>query len=305
MGIGSRQERTEGTSLAEHVYFKGEIVPAAEARVSVFDAGVMHAAGLFETMRTYGGRVMRLGQHIERLNHSAAALSLPITLNVDDVAAAIEALLAANRVRDVRLRLTVTAGAVPRPGEPLPETPTPTTLLTTAPLGKHPAGKYAQGMRVCICPFKEHRQNPIAGHKTLAYLPRLLSMKDAAARGCDESLWFNTDHQLAEGAVCNVFVVHDGRLLTPPLDTPVLPGTVRSAILECARGVGLNCAERAIDINMLLGASEVFLTGSVLEVMPVTSIEKHVVGDGRAGAMARQMQGMYAELVRKECGAYG
>jgi branched-subunit amino acid aminotransferase/4-amino-4-deoxychorismate lyase len=133
-------------------------------------------------------------------------------------------------------------------------------------------------------------------------LPRLLAMKDAAERKCRESLWFNTENQLAEGSICNVFIVREGRIVTPPVDTPVLPGTVRKAVIELAGDAGISLDERPIDINALLAANEIFLTGSVLEIMPVTAIEKHQVGGGTPGEVSLRLRGLYAALTAKECG---
>jgi branched-subunit amino acid aminotransferase/4-amino-4-deoxychorismate lyase len=129
-----------------------------------------------------------------------------------------------------------------------------------------------------------------------------MAMKDAAGRRCNEALWFTTENMLAEGSVCNVFVVKDGTILTPPVSTPILPGTVRKAVIELAAANQMPLEEKAIDINMLLAAHEVFLTGSVLEIMPVTAIEKHIVGAGEPGEVTKRMMGLYRELVQKECG---
>ena len=127
-------------------------------------------------------------------------------------------------------------------------------------------------------------------------------MKDAAERKCHESLWFNTENQLAEGSICNVFIVHEGQIVTPSVDTPVLPGTVRKAVIELAGDAGIPLDERPIDINALLAANEVFLTGSVLEIMPVTTIEKHQVGGGAPGEVSLRLRGLYTALTAKECG---
>ena len=284
------------------VYHNGRIISASEARVSVFDAGFTNAAGLFETLRVYDGRVMRLRDHTERLLRSAAALGLHIDTTHESLERGILELLAASGLREARMRLTVTPGNVPRPGEPIEETPVTTVVITAEQVRPYPAELYRHGMRVCLCPYKQSRLNPIAGHKTLDYLPRLLAMKDAAERKCHESLWFNTENQLAEGSICNVFIVCEGRIVTPPVDTPVLPGTVRKAVIELAGDAGIPLDERPIDINALLAANEVFLTGSVLEIMPVTAIEKHQVGGGAPGAVTLRLRRFYTALTAKECG---
>ncbi len=287
---------------AELVFLNGRIVPAAEARVSVFDAGFSHAAGLFETMRAYRGRVLRLERHLDRLLASAAALAMPVPVHARGLEQAVYQVLAANERPDARLRLTVTPGNVPRPGEPPPTEAAPTVLVSAGPVQPPPPELYRHGMRVCLCPYRQGRHDALAGHKTLAYLPRLLAMKHAAERKCHEALWFNTENQLAEASVANVFVVRDGVLRTPPLDTPVLPGVTRQIVLELAAAEGLAAVEEAIDIHGLLAGAEVFLTGSVLEIMPVTAIERHVVGDGVPGPVTTRLRERYAELVRRECG---
>lgn len=290
--------------MSEHVYLNGKILPAATATISVFDGGFTHAAGLWETMRAYNSRIMRFQEHIDRLNRSADTLGINVRLDADVIAEAIASLLAANELTEARVRVVVTPGSIPRPGATAQIDTLPTTLITATPPNRYPPEIYKSGFRVCISPYRQNRLDPVAGHKTLAYLPRLLSMKDAAERRCNESLWFNTDNMLAEGAVCNVFIVKDDAISTPPLDTPVLPGATRQAVIDLAEENGIRCDEAAIDIDRLLAADEVFLTGSVLEIMPVTAIEKHVVGDGMPGAMAKRMMKLYQELVERECGQH-
>ncbi len=287
------------------VYLNGTILPASEARVSVFDAGFTHAAGLFETLRVYNGRTMRFEDHANRLLASAKALHMALAVNTDVLRKGIHEVVEVNDLKEARVRATVTAGPIPKPGAKIEEPQQPTVLITAEPVQMYPQALYEQGMRVCICPYRQNKLDPLAGHKTLAYFPRLLAMKDAADKRCSEALWFNTENQLAEGSICNVFTVQKGVLVTPPLDTPVLPGTVRQAVLSLARGDGIQAEERPIDINALLGAEEVFLTGSVLEIMPVTAIEQHEVGSGRPGEVTGQLRARYAALVREECGIGG
>jgi D-amino acid aminotransferase len=287
--------------MSEWVYLNDGLVPADEARISVFDAGLTHAAGLFETMRVYRGKAFRLGDHLDRMAKSAAVLEMQLSIDRARIEGAVSDLLLANGLQEARLRLTVTAGNIPRPGMPADGPQSPTVVLTATPPLTHPPDLYKHGMRVCICPYRVNRADPLAGHKTLAYLPRLLAMKDAAGKKCHEALWFNTDNQLAEASVCNVFIVHDGKLMTPPVDTPILPGILRKAVLEMVSGEGVAVEERAIDIETLLAAKEVFLTGSITEIMPVTAIEKHQVGEGAPGEVTGRLRAALARLVEKEC----
>lgn len=288
--------------MSDFVYLSGRLVPSEEATVSVFDAGFSHGAGLFETLRAYNGRIMSLVDHIERLNHSASALEIPVALDVEQIRDAADQLMEANDLREARLRLTVTPGNVPRPGEDPSEDRAPTVLLVAEQVRPYPKELYNTGMRVCICPYRQNPHDPLAGHKTLGYLPRLLAMKDAAAKRCHEALWFTTDNRLAEGSVSNAFIVRDGGLITPPTNTPVLPGTVRKSILGLAAANGISVNEAAINIEELLAANEVFLTGSVLEVMPVVAIERHAVGSGAPGELTMQLAEWYRGSVREQCG---
>lgn len=286
----------------EMVFLNGRIIPAADARVSAFDAGFTHAAGLFETMRAYNGKVLHAEAHLDRLTTSATALDMLVQTDGQALRQGIQDVLAANDLADARLRLTVTPGQVPRPGEPIEAAAEPTILITAGRVVHHPPDLYTHGMRVCICPYKQSRWNPLAGHKTLAYLPRLLAMKDAAERKCNEALWFTTENHLAEASVSNVFAVRKGVIVTPPVETPVLPGIVRHALIELAKANDMPIEQRPIDIDELLASTEVFLTGSVMEIMPVTAIEKHQVGEGSPGEVTRRLTALYRELVQKECG---
>ncbi len=287
--------------MSESVYLNGCILPATEAKISAFDAGFTHAAGLFETLRAYNGHVMRLADHLDRLTDSAAALDMRIDVDRAAIEQAVADLLAANELEDARLRLVMTPGDVPRPGPAAPSPPEPTTFISASPVQPYAPELYTAGMRVCISPYRQNRLDPLAGHKTLGYFPRLLAMKDAADRHCNEALWFTTDNLLAEGSVCNVFIVSSAGLVTPPVDTPVLPGTVRKAVIELAEANAIPIEQRSINIDELLEAAEVFLTGSILEIMPVTAIEKHAVGKGVPGETTQRLRCLYAEFVAREC----
>lgn len=288
--------------MKDLVYLNGEIIPAAEAKVSVFDAGFINAVGLFETLLATNGRVFRLGEHTKRLLDSAATLDIAVPTTKEALEEATLALLAAADRKEARVRITVTPGQVPRENA---EPTGPTVLIATDDVRRYPPLLYQQGMRVCICPYKQNRHDPVAGHKTLAYLPRLISMKYAADLKCHEALWFTTENRLAEGSICNVFILHEGVLKTPPLETPVLPGVTRKAVLEIAASTGIETSECAIDIETLLTAEEVFLTGSVLRLMPVAAIERHEVGRGVPGETTRKLATLYDQLIEKECGDHG
>lgn len=287
-----------------HIYLNGQIVPTEQARVSVEDAGLQHAVGLFETMSAHHGRVFRLDAHLDRLRRSAAELGLAAEMDTAPLADAVAQTLAANDLTEARLRLTVTAGTLsmlrPEDGQSggavkLRQTvavvPSPPTVFDPA--------YFERGVTVAIFGQGANPFDATAGHKTLSYWGRLRSLRQAAAVGCSEALWLNVTNHLASGAVSNVFLVKDGRLLTPiahgeeaaeALPAPVLPGTTRAVVIELAESLGIDVERRMLSVEELLGADEVFLTNANWRVLPVTAVEKKPIGDGTPGPVTGRLR---------------
>jgi branched-chain amino acid aminotransferase len=288
----------------EFVYLNGLFLPAGEATVSVFDAGLLHGAGLFETLRSYNGRVFRGRQHLNRLYHSAEVLHLSVPEDADGLLAAMHELLRRNGVPDARLRLTVTMGDTRLSGQQ-EGVGRPNAIISAVPLEPHPQRFYDEGTSVLLAPWRQSKHDAAAGHKTLGYMPRLLALRRAQQVGLIEALWFTTDNLLAEGCISNVLLVKGGTVKTPPVDTPVLPGVTRAAVIEVARAATVPLEERPLTINDLLEADEVFLTSTVMEVMPVCRIERHVIADDKPGPVSRRLLQLFRALVQKECPAQG
>jgi len=280
------------------IFLNGQFVDSEAAKVSVFDGGFLHGAGLFETMRAENGRVFRLEAHLDRLRNSTGKLLRPIERDVLPAERVFAELLERDGLRSARVRLTATAGSMVESGEASPEL---TICVTATPLRGYPETMYQQGVTVVICQFRQSPGDPTAGHKTTSYLPRLLGLREAQAARCPEALWFTTSNHLAEGSISNVFLLSDGVLRTPPLNTPVLPGIARAVVIELGGKLGLAVEERPLTINDLLDASEVLLTNSIMQVMPVVRVEKHDIGGAQVGATARRLLEAYRERVREEC----
>src|SRR5687767_3604792 len=198
------------------VWLNGSLVDDDSASVSLRDTGLLHAAGVFTTMRGYGGKVFRLEQHLRRLCDSCEALFIPLQHNDDVLARAASDVLERNSLSDARLRLTVTRGLArhdPLHGLRLE----PTAFLTATDLEPYPQEYYQRGLTVIL--NDEQKLNPYdlqAGHKTLNYFSRLAALREANRRAAGEALWFDVHNYLQSGSISNVFVVKDGRLLTPP-----------------------------------------------------------------------------------------
>jgi len=283
--------------MSEKVFLNGKLVDAGKASVSVSDSGLLYGAGLFETMRTRAGKVFALKDHLDRLFFSAKTLSIDIGCDKEYITAAIYEVLRANDLKDARMRLTVTGGAMSQPGEERK----PTLLITAAKLAAYPPEYYRKGVMVLLCPYRQNPNDPTCGHKVTSYFPRMMGLKFAHEKGAAEALWFTTDNRLAEGCISNVFLVKDSVLYTPPISTPVLAGVARKAVCRIALDNSIELVEKDLYINDLLGADEILLTNAIMQVMPVNGVEKHTVGEGKVGPMAKKLKKSYDKMVENQC----
>ena len=280
--------------MSEKIYLNGELVDGATAAIKTSNPSFLHGVGLFETLRTYDHRPFRLEQHLERLRRSADTLNMRLGDVVERIPNAIDAVLEANGLQNARVRFTVTPPASQ-------EEPDQITLLVAAQaIAGYPPEIYQKGMTVFVCnEYRQSRYDPLAGHKTTSYFARLLALRQAQQKNCGEAIWFTPENFLAEGSISNVFLVKNGTLRTPPLDTPVLPGITRSAVLELARTNNNPPEEAPCTINDLLNADEVFLTNAIMEIMPVTRVERRAIGNERPGPITQQLANAYHELTIK------
>ena len=307
---------------AMDVYLNGRIVPASEAKVAWDDAGLQHAVGLFETMSARGGAVFRLRQHVERLSESARVLGLAREVRVEPLMQAVQAMVdhaARGGLEAARVRLTVTAGTLNLlRGEEGVIEPRPTVMVVVTPPTVYDPAYFERGVRVTVAGPLANPLDPLAGHKTLNYWGRLRTLRQAASApggGAGESIWLQVTNHLASGVVSNLFVVRDGRLLTPiargeevtgALPAPVLPGVTRAAVMELAAGMGVGeggVERRMLTITDLLDADEVFLTNSSWGVLPVRQVEGKPIGGGGVGELTAALRRGLEELVVSEAEA--
>jgi branched-chain amino acid aminotransferase len=301
------------------VWLNNNFVDENDASVSIRDAGLLHGAGVFTTMRAHNGRVFQLARHLRRLRDSCEALFVPLQEKDAAIEAAATELLNRNGLPDARLRLTVTRGTLSQ--DPLHGTRLePTVFLTAAPFEPYPVEYYQRGLTVIL--LDEQKLNPYdlqAGHKTLDYFSRLAALREANRRGAGEALWFSVHNYLQSGSISNVFLVEAGKLVTPP--TPqelrdkavadavpypksnVLPGVTRAMVLDLAREAGIEVQLAGIDVNRLLAADELLLTNSIMGVMPVCRIERKPVGNDRPGPITLQLANRLREQMELESSA--
>ncbi len=248
------------------IYLNGAIVARNQARIDVADRGLLLADGLFETLRAYDGRPFRLADHLQRLGRAAVELGIPLPVDMPDLAGAVDALLAANRLLqgDAALRITLTRGVGQRGLLP-PENPEPTLMITAT--AYHPPE--AAAMSAVFVAIRRNEGSPLSRLKSLNYLDNVLAARDAAAQGADEAIMLNNRGHAVCGARSNVFALVEDVLVTPPLADGALGGITRHLVLEAVRDLGLQAAERSLLPGELEHAREIFLTNSLLEIMPL------------------------------------
>lgn len=294
------------------IYLNGQFHPPAEARISVEDAGLQHAVGLFETFQAYHGRVFRLQQHLDRLAGSAVELGLARELNTAPLAEAVGQTIAHNGIDRARLRLTLTAGTLSMlSDETAQPQPQPTVLIVPGEPTAYDPAYFERGIRVVVYNQGANPFDPLAGHKTLAYWARLRSLRQAAGVGAGEAIWLNVTNHLASGAISNVFLAKDGVLHTPiargeevegALPAPVLPGVTRAAVIELAEAGGMEVRRKMLSVEDLLGAEEVFLTNAGWGVLPVTGVEQATIAGGEVGPVARRLREALLTRIEEETG---
>lgn len=282
------------------IWLNGRFVAAEDAVVSVFDRGFRTGEGVFETFRSYGGHVFRLDAHLDRAYDGAATLGFTPP-DRDQVRAAVTATAQRRHERvpgDAVLRLTMTPGRIDPstafPGRPVGD---PTVVVSAHPLEVDPS-IHEHGVAVATVPYA--RELPHV--KAVSYLAASLARAQARAAGAAEALLTDGDHVL-EGAGSNVFVVREGTLLTPPVDQGILDGVTRRVVLEVARAGGVPVTERALTLDEVKGADEVFLTATTREVVPVVRVDGDRVGSGRPGDLTRTVHDRYRHEVQREAAA--
>jgi branched-subunit amino acid aminotransferase/4-amino-4-deoxychorismate lyase len=297
-----------------NIWLNGEFLERDEAKVSVFDAGLQHAVGLFETMAAHHGRIFRAEAHLQRLLESARELLLTDRLRLRPLAEALHLTLQRNEMEEARVRLTVTGGDLNYLQSKGRGKVDPTILIVAQPPTAYPELFLTDGVRVTIADARDNPFDPGAGHKTVTYWPRIRALQEAAARGAGESLWFSVSNHLSGGSVSNAFLIKDGSLLTPiargeeeqgAIPASVLPGITRAAVIELAEEQGLEASRRMLDIEDVLAADEVFLTNSSWGILPVTAVEGKAIADGKVGPATRCLRDALIDLVERETAAGG
>jgi branched-chain amino acid aminotransferase len=294
----SESAATPRESKAFKVWISGRLYEKEDAKISVYDHGLLYGDGVFEGLRSYGGKVFRLEQHLTRLWNSAKAILLEIPLSRDQVARAINETLAANGLQDGYIRLIVTRGSGSLGLDPN-RTSNPQVIIITDYIAVYPEELYRQGLEIVTAGTM--RNHPAALNpriKSLNYLNNILAKIECLQAGCMEALMLNHKGEVSECTADNIFLVRDGVLLTPPVDAGVLEGITRDAVIELARQSGLEVREQTLTRHDVYIADECFLTGTAVEVIAVVKVDSRRIGLGTPGPITRDLKERFHMLTR-------
>jgi branched-chain amino acid aminotransferase len=282
------------------IYLDGKFVDAADAKVSVFDHGLLYGDGIFEGIRLYQGNVFRLEEHLERLWYSAKALLLDIPISRQEMAVAVCEACRQNGLRDGYIRLVVTRGVGDLGLSPW-LCPKPTIFIIADKISLYPPEYYATGLSIVTVATR--RTSPAAlapAVKSLNYLNNILAKLEARQAGALEAIMLNEQGFVAECTGDNVFIVHKGRLFTPAAQEGALKGITRGTIFDIATGLGLPLEEHQLTRYDLWNADECFLTGTGAEVIPVVKLDGREIGAGQPGPISHRILAEFRRRVLVE-----
>lgn len=289
------------------IFLDGSFVPAAEARVGVYDHGFMYGDGLFETMRAYNGHVFALEAHLERLWSGLAVLGFSLSdfpFSRKQIAEATLKTVALNGLSEAYVRLTITRGEGP-PGLDPAVCLQPHVVIVARPIHAISPLERQVGIRLASVPVSKPSFTALDPTlKSLNYLPNILAKIHAKISGAEEGLMLAEQGYVAEGTVSNVFWIDNNGLCTPSMDTGILPGITRRLVIDAAKRLGLTVREGLFTIGHIYGAREVFLTNSGSEVIPVGWVDGRPIGDTKPGNITCRLWQNYREIVWEQIGKY-
>ena len=280
------------------IFIDGKYYGERDAKISVFDHGLLYGDGIFEGIRAYNGRVFKLKEHIDRLFCSAKSILLKVPMVHADIMAAIVETCRRNRIRDGYIRLVVTRGAGTLGLNPN-RCKNPSVIIIAGKMQLYPPELYQRGMDIVTVPTTRNLHSALnPAIKSLNYLNNILAKIEANNAGCEEAIMLNAEGFVAECTGDNIFIVKDGHLLTPPLSAGALYGITRQVVMDLAAQSGLKVGEPNLTRYDLFNADECFLTGTGAEVVPVVKIDGRVVGTGKPGPVTESLVTQYHALTK-------
>jgi len=281
------------------IYIDGKYYPKDKAKISVFDHGFLYGDGVFEGIRSYGGIVFKLKEHIDRLYSSARAIMLGMPLTKEEMIEAVLETLRKNNLKDSYIRLVITRGVGDLGLDPR-KCPKPSVIIIAVPmLQLYDEEKRRRGISMIV---SWTRRDPVdaTSHeiKSLNYLNSILAKIEANNAGADEAIILDTHGYICEATGENIFVVKNGKLYTSPRASGALPGITASVIKRIAAELGYEVIERNLTVTELYEADEAFLTGTGAEIMPIREVNKRKIGEGRIGPITEKILEEFKKIVR-------
>ena len=271
------------------IYLDGQFVDEADAKISVFDHGLLYGDGVFEGIRLYGGNVFRLDEHLERFEYSAKAILLELPLDRAQLTAAVCETCRQNNLTDAYIRLVATRGVGDLGLAPW-LCPKPSLFIIASKIALYPKEHYDNGLAIVTVPTR--RVNPAAlpsTVKSLNYLNNILGKIEARQFGALEAIMLNDQGYIAECTADNIFIIHKGEILTPAASQGALKGVTRGTIIDIAKELGVPCREADLTRYDAWCADECFLTGTGAEVVPVVKLDGRVSGTGKPGPITQRI----------------
>src|SRR5664280_1151947 len=280
------------------IYIDGKYYDERNAKISVFDHGLLYGDGLFEGIRAYNGRVFKLKEHIDRLFCSAKSILLKLPMAHAEIMAAVVETCRRNRIRDGYIRLVVTRG-VGTLGLNPNRCKNPSVIIIAGKMQLYPPEFYERGMEIVTVPTTRNLHSALnPAIKSLNYLNNILAKIEANNAGVEEAIMLNAEGFVAECTADNLFIIKHDALFTPPNSAGALYGITRGTVMELAEQSGIKVSESNLTRYDLFNADECFLTGTGAEIMPVIKIDGRVIGSGKPGALTRKLTEAYHALTK-------
>jgi len=282
------------------VYIDGNFYPKLEAKVSVYDHGLLYGDGVFEGIRAYEGVVFKLDEHLDRLYRSANTIMLQIPLTKDEVKKAVLDTLKKNNLETAYIRLVVTRGVGDLGLDPRKCSKSTVIIITEPLIQLHSEGRKKNGITAMISWVKRDPVDATTHEiKSLNYLNSILAKIEANIAGVDEAICLDKSGFVCEGVAENIFMVKNGEIVTPPICTGALPGITRGVVMKLAKKLEYSMVEGNITPNELFNADEVFFTGTAAEIIPVREINKRVIGNGKPGPLTQRLMEEFYKLTKE------
>ncbi len=280
------------------IFMSGTIVDEADAKVSVFDHGLLYGDGVFEGIRAYHGKVFLLEEHVDRLYESAKAIALEINMTQEEMCQAVIDTCRANDLSEGYIRLVVTRGVGTLGLNPY-LCDKPEVIIIAAKIQLYPVELYESGLKVVtVGTVRNHPEAINPRIKSLNYLNNVMAKIEAINAGVMECIMLNPQGQVAEASGDNIFILKNGVLKTPPVWCGALDGITRRAVMRIAAEAGIPVEETVLQRYDLFTAEEMFLTGTAAEVIAVTEVDRRTVGSGLPGEVTRDLQIRFKEFVK-------